>query len=110
MKISITKEEIKAILSAHFGVRVENFDIVESEPLKLVDKIKEAITSPLDKLQKSVNIGKLMILSEKLKQPMIYSDAKWAIDNWPEWIAFVDRYNFIPISGYYNPGRLGQLE
>jgi hypothetical protein len=109
MKVSLTGEEFKAILSAFFKHEVTGFTIIDPDPSPLGKLIREAVVNPLDKLNFVGNIKSLRRTLLCKGETINLLEARWAIDNWPDFLRFVDQYNRLPISGYGSGDEKGKL-
>jgi hypothetical protein len=110
MKVSLTGEEFKAILSCHMRCEVTGFTIVDPDPSPLGNLIRGAVVNPLDK---SFFVSNLKLLRRALimRGDMInLLEARWAIENWLDFLRFVDQYNRLPISGYGSGDEKGKLK
>ena len=112
MKLSLGKLELLQILSDHFGVKVEDVTIVKNGGKTLADRITRELTKKIgcdpgivctqNVSQKIPAIKMLRDIMGTTNSPglspngMGLADAKWAIENWAEWIAFVAKYNRVP--------------
>ena len=110
MKVTIRKEEIKAVLSAYFRVEVDDFVIGPTEPSLLGKRIRLALGKPLDGALKISNIRMLREIANDLGKPITLQEGKWALEHWLEWIAFVDEYNRLPADGYATEKEYGRLK
>lgn len=95
MKITLSKTELLTIISAQLGYSVTDLTISKDNPLHLT--IKKAVAKDLGV---TGNLDSFLVNRGENKIPAIKSlrthipgmglfDAKWAIENWSEWIAFV---------------------
>jgi hypothetical protein len=100
MKVTIRKEEIKAVLSAYFRLDVTDFVIAPAEPSPLGKRIRAKVDRPLDMALKFGNVKALRNVMAAVGSHIGLQDAKWAIEHWLEFIAFVDEYNRLPSPGY----------
>jgi hypothetical protein len=110
MKVTLRREEIKAVLTSYFGIEVEEFVIGSSEPSEIGRMARSAVNRPLDPMVKISNIRTIRALSFTLQKPMTLQEANWAITHWLEWIGFVDEYNRLPMPGYGHFKTFGKLE
>jgi hypothetical protein len=110
MKVTIRKEEIKAVLSAYFRVEIEDFTIGPTEPSEMGRKVRQVVIRPLDNSIKIGNIKTLRELSFDLGKPMTLQEGNWAMTHWLEWINFIDEYNRLPLGGYATSKEFGQLK
>jgi hypothetical protein len=110
MRVTIRKEEIKAILSAYFRVEVDDFIIGPAEPSAIGKVVRIMVVKPLDISEKIGNIRALRDISVKLGKPITLQEGNWAMTHWLEWISFVDEYNRLPLSGYGLADTFGKLK
>lgn len=110
MKVTIRREEIKAVLSAYFRVEVDDFVIGPAEPSEVGRMCRQAVCFPLDNSRKVSNIRALRELAIKFGHPVTLQEGKWALEHWLEWIAFLDEYNRLPESGYAFTNTYGLLK
>lgn len=110
MKVTIRKEEIKAVLSAYFRMDVDEFTIAPAEPSGLGKRCRAAMNRPLDLSFKIGNIKMLRDISVAIGKPLTLQEGKWALEHWLEWISFIDEYNRLPISGYGSGDGMGILK
>lgn len=110
MKVSLTGEEFKAILSTHFRCEVTGFTIVDPDPSPLGKLIREAVINPLDKFFFVSNIKLLRKALTMRGETINLLEARWAIENWQEFLRFVDEYNRLPVSGYGSGESKGKLK
>jgi hypothetical protein len=110
MKVRLTSEELLAILSRHLRCEVTGFTIIDPDPSPLGKLLREAVVNPLDKTWFVSNI-KLLRKALVIKGEMInLLEARWAIENWPDFLRFVDQYNRLPMSGYGSGESKGKLK
>lgn len=109
MKVKLTGEELKAILSSFFKCEVTDFTLIDPDPSPLGKFLRERITRPLDKTWFVTNIKVLRKIMEVRGDTMNLTDARWAIENWPEFLRFIDQYNRVPFSGYGSSNSKGKL-
>ena len=100
MKVSITRDEIKQVLSGYFHTEVEDFTITATEPSTLGARLRKEIVRPEISQMRMVNCKALRKIAEELGTHMGLTDVKWALENWEKWIEFIDVYNRLPVSGY----------
>ena len=110
MKVTIRKEEIKAVLSAFFRMDVDDFEIAPAEPSALGKRLRAAMNRPLDLTLKMSNIKSLRNLGCEIGCHVGLQDGKWALEHWLEFIAFVDEYNRLPMAGYGQGKDQGMLK
>lgn len=109
MKIRLTSEEFKAILSKHFNHEVSEFEIVQPDPSPLGKYIRQAVVDPFDKNKFVSNIKSLRAAVMELDKYITLIEGRWAVDNWTTFIRFVDEHNRLPESGYGTGKNLGVL-
>lgn len=100
MKVTIRKEEIKAVLSAFFRMDVTDFVIAPAEPSILGKRLRAVVHNPLDMTLKFGNVKALRNTLDPMGIHLGLQDGKWAVEHWLEFIAFVDEYNRLPQPGY----------
>ena len=100
MKIRITREEIRQVLSGYFHTEVEDFIIEATNPSTLGEVLRKQLVQPEAQSLRMVNCKALRNIAESIGTPINLADVKWALENWIKWIEFVDVYNRLPISGY----------
>lgn len=100
MKLTVTREQIRAALEKLYKTDVEDFTIIPAAPSAVGLRCRSVVTRPGLKETSVPNIKRLRSLSEVLHQEMTLMEGKWAVDNWDTFIAFVDEYNRLPLSGY----------
>lgn len=100
MKVTIRREEIKAVLSAYFRVDVDEFVIAPADPSPLGKRLRKAVDRPLDLTFKMSNIKALRNVATSMGTTLGLQDGKWAAEHWLEFIAFVDEYNRLPRAGF----------
>jgi hypothetical protein len=110
MRVTIRREELKAILSAHFRMEVDDFIISPTTPSVIGKLVRTMVARPLDNSVKFDNIRALRDVSVKLGKPLTLQEGRWAIEHWIEWIGFIDEYNRLPLSGYGRTETLGKLQ
>ena len=100
MKIRITREEIRQVLSGYFHTEVEDFIIDTTKPSTLGEVFRKQLIQPEAQSLRMVNCKALRNIAESIGTPINLADVKWALENWIKWIEFIDVYNRLPISGY----------
>ena len=111
MKVKLTSEELKGILSRHFSCEVTEFEVVAPDISPLGKKFRESITYPL--LDKNNFVGNIKAIRRCVRDIggiMTLVEAKWVIENWMKFLQFVDEYNRLPAFGYGSGERKGILE
>ena len=104
MKIQIPKSELLRVLSKSFSVDVSEVDITDDDASPLADVVRKIVTALDYKLTQKIAAIKALrqAASDNKWQQISLADAKWAIEHFSEFIAFVERYNRLPKDGYYN--------
>ena len=106
MKVTLTKPELLNIIAKYLRVKVEDFELVaEPTPLpEIVPTLREAVESVsyrgTAKIQAIKNLR--MVASQFMPnkgEQFGLADAKWAVENWEKFIAFVVENNRLPLSG-----------
>lgn len=110
MKVTIRKEEIKAVLSAYFRMDVDDFVISPAQPSSLGKRLRGCVNKPFDLSLKFSNIKALRATLDPMGMHLGLQDGKWAMEHWLEFIVFVDEYNRLPLAGYGSNEALGQLK
>jgi hypothetical protein len=110
MKIRITREEIRQVLSGYFHTEVEDFIIDATKPSELGNLLRNRLVQPEAQSLRMVNCKALRKIAESLGTPISLADVKWALENWIKWIEFVDVYNRLPVSGYGTEQPKGMLK
>lgn len=100
MKIALTKPELLKILSKHFGEDITDLTITKGSNFHMIlmEKLSKIICIP---------VAPAMVFPPDKKIPAIkalrevvpgtgLAEAKWAIENWNEWIAFVAKHGRAP--------------
>ena len=115
MKITATKEQICEILSRAVGSTVTDFCVCNpvGRSKAFANKFRVAIKE-LNYLgnQKIEAIKKLREIAGNRKEGLTYTckirldDAKWAVENWEKWIAFVELNGRLPKDEYMVNGIL----
>lgn len=100
MRCAVNREELRAILSKHFNMEVEDFVIVPAKPSPMGQCIRGVLTNPVKGGAMVPNIRALRSMCAELKHPINIPDARWAIENFDRYIEFVDVYNRLPESGF----------
>ena len=105
MKIEITKQDLLRFLSKRMGMEVT--DVVVVSGVRMADMIRKAIGGLDYKFsQKIMAIKALRQLAtdEKWVEVTIgLADAKWAVENFNDFIAFVEKNDRLP-EPYYSNG------
>lgn len=111
MKIHATHEEICQMLSRAVGSPVESFSIRKGDN-KLVNQCKAAVESVDYKGNGKIAAIKALravfpIHGDQFRTSSLgLAEAKYAVENWEKWIAFVKKNNRIPVEGYLYNGEL----
>ena len=105
MKISVTKRELQSILSGYFKTNVTEVEVYEPSS-ELLNLLKAKIGVSISLAQK---IPSIKSLRELCSNPQVvgvvgYSlglaEAKWAVENWSQFLGFVESTGRIPTIGY----------
>jgi GGDEF domain-containing protein len=99
-EIRLTGEEFIAILKKHFGCDISGFVILNPDPSPMGKIVRQAVINPLDKKNFVGNIKSLRETVESIGKYLTLAEARWAIENWNEWLQFVDRKNQLPMICY----------
>ena len=108
MTISLTHKEMRDILSKVFKTTITSFDLVEDTTL--YDKIVNYMHDYFGSAYYTNETGGMGPANRKieairqLKQcvDINLSTAKWAIENWSQWLTFVKKHNRIVDICYAN--------
>lgn len=123
MKITVTKAELLEILSKHFGVEIMECTIAKPSTLAkdITDFLKDTVMKSVGTLRMATlpvnaqtwtgenKIPAIKALREwyhgKYKDNLGLAEAKWAIENWDQWIGFVIKRGRAPkiINVFSNP-------
>jgi hypothetical protein len=102
MKIEITKQALLKFLSEHMGTEVTELVVVSG--VTMADMIREAIGGLDYKFSQKIMAIKALrqlAVDEKWVEVTIgLGDAKWAVENFNEFIAFIEKNNRLPKPGY----------
>ena len=109
MKVKLTGEELKAILSIHFRCEVTDFTLIDPDPSPLGKYLRQSVLDPLDKAFFVGNIKSLRRHTAIKGLTMTLMEGRWAIENWDTFIRFVDQYNRLPAMGYGSGDNKGKL-
>jgi len=108
-EIKLTGEEFIKILEFYFERKISGFVILNPDPSPMGKIVRQAITHPLDKENFVGNIKSLRETIKSVGKYLMLSEARWAIDNWDQWLQFVDRHNRLPGVGYGSGEDKGKL-
>ncbi len=100
MEAKLTGEEFLKILTKHYGVEVTGFVITDADPSPKGKIIRQAVTEPLDKSRYMFNIKRVREMYESLGKYITLAEAKWAVENWQQYLDFVDKTNRWPKPGF----------
>jgi len=100
MRLTVTREQIRAALGKLYKVDVEDFTIIPAAPSAIGIRCRSVVCRPEIADTKISNIKAMRRLATNLRQPMTLMEGKWAVENWDRFIAFVDEYNRLPLGGY----------
>ena len=109
MKVKLTGEELKAILSRHFQCEVTDFTLIDPDTSPLGKYLRKSVIQPLDKIH---FIGNIKSLRERVRErgwTMTLMEGKWAVENWLVFLQFVDQFNRLPFAGYGSGDGKGKL-
>jgi hypothetical protein len=102
MKIEITKADLLKFLSKRMGMEVT--DVVVVSGVTMADMIRKAIGGLNYKFSQKIMAIKALrqlAIDEKWVEVTIgLADAKWAVENFNEFIAFIEKNNRLPSQGY----------
>ena len=99
-EIKLTGEEFLEILKKHFNCEVSGFVILNPDPSPLGKKVRQAVVHPIDKENFVGNIRSLRSTAKENHGYLTLSKARWAVDNWDEWLRFIDTHNRWPRGEY----------
>lgn len=88
------------MLSTWLKTDVDRVIILSSPPSALGTTLRNLIAGPLDKTRLIVNIKTLRNWAADNKARLTLQDGKWALENWHEFLEFVDEFNRLPIAGF----------
>jgi len=100
VKLVVTREEIRTALEKLYRKPIEDFTIIPSTPSTVGRRCRSVVCRPELREMKVSNIKSLRDLSGRLQKPITIQEGKWAIENWTQFIAFVDEFNRFPVGGY----------
>lgn len=100
VKLVVTREEIRTALEKLYRRPIEDFTIIPSSPSSLGRRVRSVVCRPELKETKVQNIKALRDLSSRLQKPTSLMEGKWALENWIQFLAFVDEFNRFPVAGY----------
>lgn len=102
MKIQITKPQLLEILSRNFNATVEDVTIVGSDMSKIIRaEISTFDYNGSQKIAALKHLRQLTIDHNWLDgDNMGLADAKWAVENFSAFIAFVQKNDRLPLGGY----------
>jgi hypothetical protein len=109
MEVRLTGEEFISILETMLGGKVAGFVITNPDPSPTGKIVRQAITGPLDKTNFVSNIRSLRDTVKTIGKYLTLAEARWAIENWEQWLQFIDRYNRLPAQGYGTGEGKGRL-
>lgn len=110
MKLTVTREQIRAALENLYRTDVEDFTIIPSKPSAIGMRCRSVVSMADLEENRIRNIKALRNLSIALRQRMTLMEGMWAIDNWQRFIEFVDEYNRLPLGGYGSTETKGVLK
>lgn|ERR1035437_814865 len=102
MKIQITKPQLLEILSRNFNTTVEDVTIVGSDMANIIQaEISSFDYNGSQKIPALKHLRQLTIDHDWLAgDNMGLADAKWAVENFSAFMAFVQKNDRLPIPGY----------
>lgn len=109
MEVILTGEEFLKILTKHYGIKVEGFTIIDADPSPKGKILRQAVSDVLDKSKFMCNIKGLRETYKSMGKYITLSEAKWAVENWQQFIDFVDKTNRLPTSGFGSGEDKGKL-
>ncbi len=110
MKLTVTREQIRAALEKMFKTEIEDFTIIPSKPSAIGMRCRNVVWRPGDGDTKVGNIKSIRDLSKDLNKTMTLMEGKWALENWDKFLSFVDEYNRLPLGGYGSGDDKGVLK
>ena len=108
-EVRLSGEEFIYMLEHHLGHPVSGFVITNPDPSPTGKLMRQAVIHPLDKTNFLVNMKSLRASVKSVDRYLMLADARWALENWDEWLQFVDRYNRLPVCGYGSGDIRGKL-
>jgi len=108
-EVRLSGEEFIYMLEHHLGHPVSGFVITNPDPSPTGKIMRQAIVNPIDKEHFVGNIKSLRESVKSVGRYLMLADARWALDNWEQWLDFVDRKNRLPTVGYGSGEGKGRL-
>ena len=109
MNVTLTGEQFLKILTKHYGTEVNGFSITDADPSPKGKILRQGVDDPLDKSKFMCNIKGLRKIYEGMGKYITLAEAKWAVENWFQFIDFVDRTNRLPQMGFCSGKDKGKL-
>jgi hypothetical protein len=109
IEVRLTGEEFIAILEKELKGKINGFVILDPDPSPTGKIVRQAVVTPLDKTNFVGNIRSLRDTVKTIKRYLTLAEARWAIENWEQWLQFIDRYNRLPSQGYGTGEGKGRL-
>lgn len=109
MKINATKKEICELLSKATGIEVTDFSVKKTASFnaqKFIDAVKNLDYLGSQKITAIKAIREVAGYDKNNHCHLTLSNAKWAVENWPQWIAFVKEKGRLPQGEYLYNGIL----
>ena len=101
--ISISKPELLTILSSHYGFTVVNVEVVQPSTMAMeIRKTVEQFDYRGSQKISAIKAIRQLGIDQKWNDGIVIglADAKWAIENFVEFISFVETNDRLPDSGY----------
>jgi predicted RecB family endonuclease len=102
INVTLTKQELLEILTAHFGHTVEDATVIVEPTIAQI--IRNAVTQLDYKISQKIAAIKALrqlAVDNKWTENVIgLGDAKWAIENFTAFIDFVEKNHRLPKPGY----------
>lgn len=108
-EVRLSGEEFIYMLEHHLGHSVSGFVITNPDPSPTGKIMRQAIVHPLDKTNFIDNVKSLRESVKSVGRYLMLADARWALENWEQWLHFVDKYNRLPVGGYGSGDDRGKL-
>jgi hypothetical protein len=100
LRLTLTYSELLGLLSNQLGTTIDEVNIIVSADL--VNKLKGAVEKyRFTSDQKIMAIKELREATREGESIMRLADAKWAVENWGDFISFVSKNARLPKEDYY---------
>lgn len=106
MKLHVTKQEMLDLLTRALSVKVTGFTIAKETKADVIESAMSVQFGtdrfPLNKKIEAIKLLRTVVL-ENCMWSMGLSEAKYAVENWVKWIAFVSKHKRVPVFNYDRP-------